>query len=42
MYRILLVDDDPHILKTNEAFLKKQGYEFVGQSYVTTLYKRVR
>jgi FkbM family methyltransferase len=23
-------------------YLKKQGYEFVGQSYVTTLYKRVR
>ena len=29
MYRILLVDDDPHILKTNEAFLKKQGYEVI-------------
>lgn len=27
MYRILLVDDDPHIQKTNEAFLKRCGYE---------------
>lgn len=27
MYRVLLVDDDPHIQATNEAFLKKQGYE---------------
>ena len=26
MYRILLVDDDPHIQRTNEAYLKKQGY----------------
>ena len=26
MYRVLLVDDDPHIQKTNEAYLKKQGY----------------
>lgn len=29
MYRILLVDDDLHILKTNEVFLKKQGYEVI-------------
>ena len=27
MYRVLLVDDDPHIQITNEAFLKKQGYQ---------------
>lgn len=27
MYRVLLVDDDPHIQTTNSAFLKKQGYE---------------
>lgn len=27
MYRVLLVDDDPHIQATNEAFLKKQGYQ---------------
>ena len=27
MYRILLVDDDPHIQTTNEAYLKKQGYQ---------------
>lgn len=27
MYRILLVDDDPHIQTTNAAFLQKQGYE---------------
>lgn len=27
MYRVLLVDDDPHIQKTNEAHLKKQGYD---------------
>ena len=27
MYRILLVDDDPHIQKTNAAFLKQQGYQ---------------
>lgn len=27
MYRILLVDDDPHIQTANEAFLKKKGYE---------------
>ena len=26
MYRVLLVDDDPHIQRTNEAYLKKQGY----------------
>lgn len=27
MYRVLLVDDDPHIQTTNSAFLKKKGYE---------------
>lgn len=27
MYRVLLVDDDPHILRVNEAYLKKQGYQ---------------
>ena len=27
MYRVLLVDDDPHIQKTNEAYLKKHGYQ---------------
>ena len=27
MYRILLVDDDPHVQTANEAYLKKQGYE---------------
>ena len=27
MYRILLVDDDPHIQAANEAFLKKNGYQ---------------
>lgn len=27
MYRVLIVDDDPHIQTTNEAFLKRQGYE---------------
>lgn len=27
MYRVLLVDDDPHIQAANEAFLKKQGYQ---------------
>lgn len=27
MYRILLVDDDPDIQISNEAFLKKKGYE---------------
>lgn len=27
MYRVLLVDDDPHIQTANEAFLKKHGYE---------------
>jgi len=26
MYRVLLVDDDPHIQKTNEAYLNKLGY----------------
>lgn len=29
MYRVLLVDDDPHILNTNRAYLEKQGYEVV-------------
>lgn len=27
MYRVLLVDDDPHILETNENFLRQKGYE---------------
>ena len=27
MYRVLLVDDDPHIQVTNETFLKKHGYQ---------------
>lgn len=27
MYKILLVDDDPHILASNEAFLRKHGYD---------------
>lgn len=27
MYRVLLVDDDPHIQAANEAYLKKHGYE---------------
>lgn len=27
MYRVLLVDDDPHILFANETYLKKQGYQ---------------
>lgn len=27
MYRILLVDDDPHIQTANEAFLKRKGYD---------------
>ncbi len=27
MYRVLLVDDDPHIQAANEAYLKKQGYQ---------------
>ncbi len=26
MYQVLLVDDDPHILNANEAYLKKLGY----------------
>ena len=26
MYRVLLVDDDPHIQTTNAAFLRRQGY----------------
>ena len=29
MYRILLVDDDPHIIKTNSVFLKRQGYQVI-------------
>lgn len=29
MYRILLVDDDPHIQATNAAFLTKQGYQIL-------------
>lgn len=29
MYRVLLVDDDAHIISTNRAYLKKQGYEVV-------------
>ena len=27
MYQILLVDDDPHILEVNAAYLKQQGYQ---------------
>ena len=27
MYRVLLVDDDPHIQTTNQAFLQKMGYQ---------------
>ena len=27
MYRVLLVDDDPHIQATNAAFLEKAGYQ---------------
>lgn len=29
MYRVLLVDDDPHILNTNTTYLKSQGYDVV-------------
>lgn len=29
MYRVLLVDDDPHILKTNRSYLENLGYEVV-------------
>ncbi len=29
MYRVLLVDDDVHILNTNRAYLEKLGYEVV-------------
>ena len=27
MYRVLLVDDDPHIQNTNEIYLKRMGYQ---------------
>ena len=27
MYRVLLADDDPHILNTNRAYLESKGYE---------------
>ena len=27
MYKILLVHDDPHILASNETYLKKHGYD---------------
>lgn len=27
MYRVLLADDDPHILRANTAYLKSEGYE---------------
>lgn len=29
MYRVLLVDDDPHILRTNRSYLETQGYQVV-------------
>lgn len=29
MYRVLLVDDDIHVLNTNRAYLEKRGYEVV-------------
>ena len=29
MYRVLLVDDDPHILNTNTAYLKGRGYDVI-------------
>lgn len=29
MYRVLLVDDDPHVLKTTAAFLQRKGYEVI-------------
>lgn len=29
MYRVLLVDDDPHILKTNQSYLESMGYQVV-------------
>lgn len=29
MFRVLLVDDDAHIISTNRAYLEKQGYEVV-------------
>ena len=27
MYRVLLVDDDPHIQAANQAFLQRMGYQ---------------
>ena len=39
MYRVLLVDDDPHIQKTNEAYLKKQGYHISAVSNGTDALK---
>lgn len=32
MYRILLADDDAHIVSTNRAYLEKQGYEVIAAS----------
>ena len=29
MYRVLLVDDDPHVLKSNQSYLENLGYETV-------------
>lgn len=29
MYRVLLVDDDPHILRANKAYLEGNGYDVV-------------
>lgn len=29
MYRVLLVDDDPHILNTNAVYLKGRGYDVI-------------
>lgn len=39
MYRVLLVDDDPHIQTTNEAFLKKHGYQIYQASNGTDALK---